>query len=53
MYNLADFIAFHGSIESLDGSKGVLLWSEKSGYFFQKWGYVQLTANIKIIAKEK
>jgi hypothetical protein len=50
MYPLEDFIPFDGTVK--DGNQVVLVWSQRTGYYFVQYGFTALS-DLKIIAKQK
>jgi hypothetical protein len=51
VYDLSNFIPFNGNIRS--GEHVVLVWSQKTGYYFSEFGFVVLNEGVILIAQEK
>lgn len=50
MYQLEGFIPYDGEVTS--GEHKVLVWSQRTGYYFTQFGFIMDFNDVKIVAKE-
>lgn len=51
MYSLEGFVPFDEEVSS--GEHKVLVWSQRTGYYFTQYGFITDMNDVKIVAKEE